>query len=116
MSSHKIKYRNFRSLQNKDKKNLDIPYSYILLTFEHFCDHTIILFEECVHIIMTSKILDEKYKSIMHQFLYESFLCSQNCSYEDDQLNIFHNDMIISTFQKFINNSNSIIDKMKKTI
>ncbi|CAD52343.2 hypothetical protein CYL21_2039 [Plasmodium falciparum NF54] len=114
MSSHKIKYRNFRSLQNKDKKNLDIPYSYILLTFEYFCDHTIILFEECVHIIMTSKILDEKYKSIMHQFLYESFLCSQNCSYEDDQLNIFHNDMIISTFQKFINNSNSIIDKMKK--
>ncbi|KYN94640.1 hypothetical protein PRSY57_1318900 [Plasmodium reichenowi] len=114
MSSHKIKYRNFRSLRNKEKKNLDIPYSYILLTFEHFCDNTIILFEECVHIIMTSKILDEKYKSIMHQFLYESFLCSQNCSYEDEQLNIFHNDMIISIFQEFINNSNSIIVKMKK--
>ncbi|SOV17670.1 conserved Plasmodium protein, unknown function [Plasmodium sp. gorilla clade G2] len=115
MSSHKIKFSNFRSLQNKENKNLDIPFSYILLTFQHFCDNNIIiLFEECVHIIMTSKDLDEKYKSIMHQFLYESFLCSQNCSYEDDQLNIFHNDIIISIFQEFINNSNSIIIKMKK--
>ncbi|CRG97589.1 conserved Plasmodium protein, unknown function [Plasmodium gallinaceum] len=102
----KIKYSNFRSLNNSKLSD------FFLLSFEYFCDNNVLSFEQCISNIMSSKILDEKAKSIMHQFSYENFLCFDSCSYED-HMNIFNNDMIIKKLQHYINRSNSLTFKKK---
>ncbi|CRH02449.1 conserved Plasmodium protein, unknown function [Plasmodium relictum] len=114
----KIKYSNFRSLYSKKLND------FFLLSFEYFCDNNVLSFEQCISNIMSSKILDEKAKSIMHQFLYESFLCFESCSYEDN-FNIFNNDIVIKKLQEYINwcsslsfktenNSKKIREKIRK--
>ncbi|KMZ97173.1 hypothetical protein PVNG_00200 [Plasmodium vivax North Korean] len=100
----KTKHQNSLRLQGRSKSG-----NYILVeALEHFCGEDVPSFEDCLRNVMSSSTLDEKGKSIMHHFLYSSFLCVEKCPPSEEEINVFGHDMVRKKLQQYISQSSSL--------
>lgn len=86
-------------LRSKEYKNI----SELLPTLlNYICNDAILSFEECVDRIRLTTILNEKSKSIIHQFVYDAFICIEECVDREGSENLFETYDITNLLKRYI--------------